>query len=76
MSSAKGKGKAAMATPSQEMSAESSYGKALFGARTQEPALDKIRFLVAGQTNEHGPIVLRTAELGERPQGFFRIFLH
>ena len=55
---------------------EEALGPALVGEHVNAVALDKIRHLVAGKTNEHGASALQAAKLGRLPKGFFPIFLH
>ena len=70
------KGKAAMAKLPVDAQGEEVLGPALVGERVNEAALDKIRHLVAGKTNEHGASALQAAKLGRLPKGFFPIFVH
>ena len=76
MSPAKNKGKAAAGSSSQAAPAEVAHGAALLGVRINDKALDKVRFLVADRTNEHGATALKAAAHGKRPRGFFPVFQH
>ena len=76
MTPPKNKGKAAAGSSSQAAPAEAAHGAALLGVRVNDKALEKVRFLVADRTNEHGATALRPAAHGKRPRGFFPIFQH
>ena len=74
MSPLKSKGKVAVTSSSQAEAPETVVVAALLGVRVNQKALDKVWYLVADRTNEHGTTALKPVTHGKRPRGFFPLF--